>query len=290
MTIEALIFDVDGTLADTEEAHRQAFNEAFAELGLPWVWSREHYAELLKTTGGKERIAAHVNALDTLIVQRDALRARIPEIHARKTARYTRQVRSGSISLRPGVARLLHEARAIGVRLAIASTTSWESIDALLTTALAPDAPAWFDAIASGDDVARKKPASDIFDLVLSKMRLAARDCIAFEDSGRGVAAAKAAGLFTVVTPTSWTRDDNFTAADLVLPNLGDPDHPLEGDDAKRAGGPMLRLDELLHLHAIFDAADGRAPEHRGRSRRSKPPVDSSDPSADAEDNGFSSR
>src|SRR5450432_449213 len=131
MNLNALTFDVDGTLADTEEAHRLAFNAAFAQRGLPWDWNRERYAELLKTTGGKERIAAYLDSFDrpsaaTGSASADSLlrerwRAQIPPIHAAKTAFYTQSVRDGAVVLRPGVGRLILEASNAGVRLAIAS-------------------------------------------------------------------------------------------------------------------------------------------------------------------------
>ena len=266
MKLRALIFDVDGTLADTEEAHRLAFNDAFAEHGLPWSWSRERYSELLRTTGGKERIAAHINSLDANITLRNRWKARIPDIHRSKTAIYTRRAGGGGIALREGVRRLLGEARDAGVRLAIASTTTRENIVALLAAALCADAPDWFEVIAAGDEVPRKKPAPDIYELVLRTMGLRADECVAFEDSGRGLAAAKSAGLFTVVTPTLWTREDNFIAADLVLTTLGDAGHPLPADDAQRVGGPVLHLGDIERLHAIAGRGPVRGLLHRGRA------------------------
>jgi HAD superfamily hydrolase (TIGR01509 family) len=250
MSIAALIFDVDGTLAETEAMHLQAFNNAFEVVGLPWRWTPERYAELLKTTGGKERMAAYLNSLDMTATRRRELRARIPDIHRRKTAFYARRIRQGPIALRDGIGRLIAEARTASVRLAIASTTTRESIDALLTSTLGPDAPRWFAVIAAGDEVERKKPAPDIYELVLDALDARGEDCVAFEDSGRGLAAARGAGIFTVVTPTYWTRDDNFSGADLILSRLGDAEHPLVGDDAQRAGNIYLGLAELEELHA----------------------------------------
>jgi HAD superfamily hydrolase (TIGR01509 family) len=271
MTLEALIFDVDGTLADTEEAHRRSFNDAFAVCGLPWHWNRAHYAELLKTTGGKERIAAHISALDVCAAERAGLKAGIPEIHRRKTDFYTARVRKGTIALRAGVRRLLGEARVHGLRLAIASTTSRDNIDALLTTTLGSEAPGWFEVIAAGDEVPRKKPASDIYVAVLRKLALPAHACIAFEDSGRGLFAAKTAGLCTVVTPTRWTRNDNFTGADLVLPTLGDAERPLTGAAAARVRGTVLDLATLRRLHAAGSRSPMRPRMHRGRAMRRGP-------------------
>lgn len=247
MNIQALIFDVDGTLADTEEAHRESFNDAFAAEGLPWRWTRDEYSALLKTTGGKERIGVYVDALATDAEQRAALRSRIPEIHRRKTAFYTDRVKSGTLALRPGVRRLIAEAIAHDVRLAIATTTTRANVEALLAT-VDSHAPGWFDVIAAGDDVARKKPAPDVYEFALQCLGLPAATCVAFEDSANGLRAAKSAGLFTVVTPCYWTRNEDFTAADLVLHTLGDPGQSLDRADAAKIGASTLGLTELSRL------------------------------------------
>ena len=192
MMLEALIFDVDGTLADTEEAHRRAFNAAFEQADLDWHWSKPLYAELLRTTGGKERIAAYVATLPLGDTARRAALDMIPDLHRVKTAIYTRMVGAGEAPLRDGVERLLDEAAAAGVALAIATTTSFDNIRALLETNLGEGALSRFRAIGAGDDVARKKPAPDIYLHVLDKLRVKAPNCAAFEDSANGLAAAKA--------------------------------------------------------------------------------------------------
>jgi HAD superfamily hydrolase (TIGR01509 family) len=220
MKLKALIFDVDGTLADTEEAHRSAFNDAFASMGLDWNWSKPKYAHLLATTGGKERLAAFIASLPSGAEEKSALLSRIPAIHQAKTAHYTRLIQEGSVPLRPGVARLLDEAAQHGVRLAIATTTTFANIETLLVTNLGPDALSRFAVIGAGDQVARKKPAGDIYEWVLQQLGLPAHDCVAIEDSENGLRAAKAAGLFTIVTPSYWTSSEDFVAADLVLPSL----------------------------------------------------------------------
>jgi HAD superfamily hydrolase (TIGR01509 family) len=222
MSLRALIFDVDGTLADSEEAHRQAFNAAFAENGLPWRWGRLVYCELLKVAGGRERIAHFVGLLDIPERDKSVLRRQIPAIQSCKTRHYARLVAEGRVPLRDGVERLIAEARAAGLRLAIASTTSRANIDALLAHALGQNAVDWFEVIAASDFGGRKKPAADIYEFVLVEMGLRAADCIAFEDSAIGLAAAKGAGLYTVVTPTFWTAEADLSAANLVLTSLRD--------------------------------------------------------------------
>jgi HAD superfamily hydrolase (TIGR01509 family) len=243
--LKAIIFDVDGTLADTEEAHRQSFNEAFREAGLSWNWSKPQYAELLLTTGGKERIAAYLKSLDLGDAERGALSARIADLHKAKTGHYMRIVSAGQVPLRDGVVRLLDEARAAHLPLAIATTTSAANIDALLRTTLGDDALERFAVIGAGDQVLHKKPAPDIYNLVLEKLGLAADDCVAIEDSANGLNAAKAAGIFTIVTPSYWTQSENFAAADLLLPGLGSAERPLTHRAAQLIGGGTLGIREI---------------------------------------------
>jgi HAD superfamily hydrolase (TIGR01509 family) len=250
LRIEALIFDVDGTLADTEDAHRQAFNDAFWAHGLGFCWSSELYRELLQVTGGKERLAAFFDRIDLTAGERRRLCGLIPWLHATKTAFYREKVERGKVPLRPGVRRLLTEARAAGVRLAIASTTSHDNVSALLEGALGYGALDEFSVIATGDAVPRKKPAPDIYLLALARLGITARRAVAFEDSAIGVAAAKAAGLLTVATPSDWTRGQDFAAADLVLPSLADPGSPLGAADAWRIGAPYVGLEQLAIFHA----------------------------------------
>ncbi|CAN5241886.1 HAD family hydrolase [soil metagenome] len=215
--IKALIFDVDGTLADTEEAHRQAFNATFANHCLGWQWSAVEYRRLLKTTGGKERIAAYIDGMKLMPNERATLMALVPALHAEKNRRYAASVAGGQVQLRDGVARLIDEALDAGCRLAIASTTSAENVDALLGATLGS---ALFEVIACGDQVAAKKPAPDIYLAALQALKLRADEAIAIEDSGPGLASAVAAGLWTLVTPNVWTADSDFDAADLVLPRV----------------------------------------------------------------------
>jgi len=220
MKLKALIFDVDGTLADTEEAHRCAFNEAFQEMGLDWNWSKPKYAHLLSVTGGKERLEAYIRSLALKPDAEEPLLKLIPALHQTKTARYTRMICDGQVPLRPGVLHLLDEAARCNVGLAIATTTTFANIEALLRTALGANALERFAVIGAGDQVARKKPAGDIYVWVLERLGLQADQCVAIEDSVNGLRAAKAAGLYTIVTPSYWTNTEDFSAADLVLPSL----------------------------------------------------------------------
>src|SRR6185437_14294968 len=164
---------------DTEEAHRQAFNDAFWAHGLGFCWSHELYRELLQVTGGKERLAAFFDRIDLTAGERRRLCGLIPWLHATKTAFYREKVERGKVPLRPGVRRLLAEARAADVRVAIASTTSHDNVSALLEGALGYGALDEFSVIATGDAVARKKPAPDIYLLALSRLGITARRAVA---------------------------------------------------------------------------------------------------------------
>jgi len=222
MAIEALIFDVDGTLAETEEAHRAAFNEAFKDAGMDWNWSQDDYRILLKTTGGKERIKAHQAALP--IGSKSMNDAEIAKLHAAKTKIYVGLLAQGKLELRLGVADLITAARAAGIRVAIATTTSRPNVDALCECCWGQPADEIFEAIACGDQVARKKPAGDVFALALSRLNLPAEKCVAFEDSLNGVKSAHAVGLPVVVTPSIYTADDDFSNAECVVATLQDAD------------------------------------------------------------------
>jgi len=249
MAIEALIFDVDGTLADTEEAHRTAFNLAFERLRLGWHWGRDDYRQLLRTTGGKERISAYIETLPVGATERKRLLERMPEIHAEKTRFYSSTVKDGAVPLREGVARLLDEALSAGLRLAIASTTTAVNVDALLQSTLGSRGLEMFSVIACGDQVRAKKPAPDIYQLALHHLGAPVECVVAFEDSENGLRSAAATGLWTVVTPTFWTQGSDFSNAGLVLPRLGEPASPLQGEPGCLLGrDAWLSLDELTRL------------------------------------------
>ena len=217
MSLKALLFDVDGTLADTErDGHRVAFNRAFSDAGLDWHWDVPLYGELLAVTGGKERMKHYAVSRRLSAVGLDQL---IPKLHNAKNKHYAELLSHGDIPLRPGVRRLLEEARAAGIRLAIATTTSPENVHALLEHVL-PDGDKWFEVIGAGDVVAKKKPAGDIYDWVLRALGLGPKDCVAFEDSENGVRSALAAGVPVVVTPNDYTREHDFTGAAVVVGDL----------------------------------------------------------------------
>ncbi|MCB1368177.1 MAG: HAD-IA family hydrolase [Rhodobacteraceae bacterium] len=211
--LRALIFDVDGTLAETEEAHRLAFNDTFAAFGLDWHWSRDLYRDLLKTTGGKERMCLYAQRHLGI----DPGSVPVADIHAAKTARYGEMILAGAAPLRPGIANLLADAADKGMRLAVATTTNLPNVEALMQGTLGLAASDVFEVIAAGDMVAAKKPAPDVYLLALNGLGLPAAECLAFEDSANGLKSAQAAGLACLVCPSWYTRADDFTGAAAIV-------------------------------------------------------------------------
>ena len=218
--MKALLWDVDGTLAETErDGHRVAFNLAFAEAGLPWAWSEAHYGRLLSVTGGRERLlhdmATRADAPPPAL--REELAARL---HRRKNAIYAERVAAGAVTLRPGVAELVAEAHAAGLRQAITTTTSRANVDALLSATLGRGWRALFTAVICGEDVQRKKPDPEVFRLALQALAIGPLDALAIEDSPGGVVAARAAQVPVVVTRSAYFRDAPIEDAIAIGPGL----------------------------------------------------------------------
>jgi HAD superfamily hydrolase (TIGR01509 family) len=249
--LEALIFDVDGTLADTErDGHRVAFNRAFEEAGLDWEWSGALYGKLLAVTGGKERIRHYLDHYNRGFTRPKDLDGFITRLHASKTAHYTRMLSHGMIPMRNGVKRLLLEAREAGLRLAIATTTTPANVSALLKHSLDPEAERWFEVIAAGDIVPAKKPAPDIYLWALQQMALSGDACIAFEDSQNGVKSASGANISSIlVTTNGYTAEDDFSGAKLVLDQFGEPGHPFEVQYGETGEHQFVDLALLKAVH-----------------------------------------
>ncbi len=230
--IRALIFDVDGTLAETEETHRQAFNSVFAREKLGWVWNADRYRELLRVTGGKERLALYL-AEEGLALPPE----RIAALHRMKNDAYMEIVRGGGAPLRPGVPKIVADARAAGLKLALCTTTSRVNIETLLDVALGSDGRELFSVIVTGEDVSAKKPAPDAYLLALTRLKLPASQCLALEDSRNGVDAAIAAGVRVVACPSFYTSHETFPGALAVHADWRDFDWRSFADGAEFKDG-----------------------------------------------------
>jgi beta-phosphoglucomutase-like phosphatase (HAD superfamily) len=229
MKLKALIFDVDGTLADTEgDGHRVAFNESFRENKLDFYWDEDIYEDLLSVTGGKERMKFFIQKYSPkfdIPTRFDGLEEFIKHLHKEKTKYYVKLIQDGKVPLRVGVKRLIDEARKEGVTLAISTTTTMENVTSLLSKTLGEESIDWFKVIGAGDVVSKKKPANDIYVWVLEKLGLDASECVAIEDSYNGVISSKDANIKTIITTNKYTKNHDFSIADLVVDSLGCDGH-----------------------------------------------------------------
>jgi HAD superfamily hydrolase (TIGR01509 family) len=248
--LQALLFDVDGTLADTEEVHRQAYNAAFKAAGLDWEWSARRYHQLLSVCGGKERIHHYL--------QQEGLLSDLPPdqadfiagLHAKKTSIYVDMLTTGRVPLRPGVERLIREARDDGLRLAIVTTTTPANVSALFKHSFGEHEDDWFEVVAAGSIVPRKKPAPDIYNHVLEQLGLPAAACLAIEDSVNGLKAAREAGVCVLITITRYTQGQDFSDAAAVLDHLGEPGNPCQMLQGCLQPGPVVNVEYLRRVHA----------------------------------------
>lgn len=213
--LQALIFDVDGTIADTEAMHLRAFNGAFAECEIAAFWSQSQYTELLEISGGKERLAHYFTQNDIFLNQ-----AEISQIHSTKNEIYANLVAGGAVKFRQGVGELIEEARSGGKKLAIATTTSPENLTALMAVNLGAQWQSYFSVVNDASTVTNKKPSPDVYLKTLFELGFNDRECIAFEDSYNGLAAAIGANLKTIITPTSFTQHHDFSGAALIVHDL----------------------------------------------------------------------
>lgn len=235
--MEALIFDCDGVLVDTErDGHRVAFNKAFSEMGIPVKWDVKTYGELLKIAGGKERMKFffdHHGWPEDAAGDHDAF---ILNLHILKTRMFMEIIKSGELTLRPGIARMVDSAIAKGIKLAVCSTSNERAVNLIVEKLLGPERKTHFNAILAGDVVSRKKPDPEIYQLAIRAMSLTPRKCVVIEDSRNGFLAARAAGLPCLITTNGYTENEDFTGADRVVSTLGDPP------------GEMVTLDDIMHL------------------------------------------
>lgn len=254
-TLKALLFDVDGTIADTErDGHRVAFNQAFADAGLDWDWDVQTYGQLLSVSGGKERLRYFIEQRQPDFKEPEDLDAFIRELHRAKTRHYLALLEQGAIPLRPGVERLLKEARSTGLRLAIVTTTTPANVTALLGSTLGMDSIGWFELIAAGDIVPGKKPAPDIYHFALDHLGLPATECLALEDSDNGLLSSTGAGIKTVVTVNDYTRQQDFSGAVMVVDQLGEPGAGIEVIAGDAGAAAFV---DVAFLRRIFSKQSG---------------------------------
>jgi HAD superfamily hydrolase (TIGR01509 family) len=238
MTLEALIFDLDGTMADTEEVHRQAFNAAFIKLELWWDWGPLRYSELLEVSSGVERLHAYVDSLKAARHEKAALHAIVPSIHATKSAIYLELVRNWQPPLRAGVKRLIGEARDQGLPVAVVSTSATANARAVLDNHFDRE----IALLTCVDEVPSRKPAPDLYLRAAAQLRKPASACVAFEDSANGLRAARAAGMTAIVAPSRWTLSQDFAGAHALIPDL-----------------ERLNLEEVRRIHHAARERRGRA-------------------------------
>lgn len=223
--LKALIFDCDGVLVDTErDGHRVGFNRAFAEFGIDAEWSVELYAKLLLVAGGKERMRAYFDEFgwpEDAIAKHGGKDELIKALHARKTEITASLVGEGALQLRPGILRIVDEAIAANVRLGVCTTSNPKFIDAVLDL-MGPERKARFEFVHAGDVVSKKKPNPEIYELAKQSLGLPTQECMVIEDSRNGLLAAKGAGLPCLITTSTYTVEEDFTEADMVVPELGD--------------------------------------------------------------------
>ena len=249
--LKAVIFDVDGTLAETElHGHRVAFNLAFQEHKLKWYWDKDLYGKLLTVAGGKERIKYFLSNFHSEFKSDYSISNFINKLYASKTKYYVKLLENQKICLRPGISRLLNEIRSIDMRIAIATTTTFHNVTALIKSTLGKYTLKWFDYIATGDIVSEKKPAPDIFIHCLDRLNLDADSCITVEDSSNGVKSSVIAGIKTIVTLNEYTRYEDFDGAISVFDHLGEIDRKCKLIEGKKINNSYIDVSVLKYLHA----------------------------------------
>ena len=234
MELKAVFFDLDGVIADSEDLHRRAFNAAFGEFGLAWHWDFAIYKELLSIAGGQERIRHYLERAEPSLLRRPDCADFIKAMHKAKNQTYNELVGREKSLLRPGVAELIEQLRAEGVKCVVATSTSRENVHTALQKGFGGGYEKLFAAIADGDRVAEKKPSADLYIWALGELGLPPIACLAIEDAPRGVEGANSAGIKAVAVVSRYTDGEEFPAAVAVLDGFGTASKPfglLKGSD-----------------------------------------------------------
>jgi HAD superfamily hydrolase (TIGR01509 family) len=210
--MSAVLFGSIGSVVETSEVQRAAFNEAFKRHHLTWNWSREEYQQLLLQSGGRHRIEIYAKSRGENV---DAA-----GIHRTKSEIFQRAIREGSMQPRPGVADLIQYAKERDLKVGLVTTTSRSNIDALLSSVAKLIDAQHFDTIVDITQAAAPKPSPSCYKVAMQHLGEAPESCIAIEDNVDGVAAAKAVGLICIAFPGNNTADHDYVDADFCTHGL----------------------------------------------------------------------
>ena len=248
MLLSAVLFDVDGTISETEDFHRKSFNEAFKEFNLDWFWDEAIYKELINIGDGKERIEYYIKRAWPEMLEYKNLTKYINSIHKVKNEIFKDFIMDSEITFRPGVLRLINELKENDVRIAIVSSTTQEDLLTLFKNGLNMNPNSTFDLIAHGECTKKKRPSPEIYEWILEKLRIAPQSCVAIEDSLRGLKSAVNANINVLVTPSVYTKNENFEEANVVVSSLGEGDKPFQVIKGKTYGNKLVNIDLLRKI------------------------------------------
>tara|TARA_B100001248_G_C27242029_1_gene389797 strand:- start:32 stop:787 length:756 start_codon:yes stop_codon:yes gene_type:complete len=248
MLLSAVLFDVDGTISETEDFHRKSFNEAFKEFNLDWFWDEAIYKELINIGDGKERIEYYIKRAWPEMLEYKNLTKYINSIHKVKNEIFKDFIMDSGITFRPGVLRLINELRENNIRIAIVSSTTQEDLLTLFKNGLNMDPTSTFDLIAHGGCTENKRPSPEIYEWILEKLRIPPQSCVAIEDSLRGLRSAVNANINVLVTPSLYTKTENFEEANIVVSSLGEYEKPFEVIKGKTHGNELVNIDLLSKI------------------------------------------
>ena len=249
MELSAVLFEVNGTIAESEEFHRLAFNESFKEFGLDWFWDEAIYKELTLIEGGKERIKHYMERAWPEMLKFKNLSSYIKSIHDSKSQIFEDYLLNEKIKMRPGVLRLINELKSKKIRLALVSSTTEKSILDLFRKGLNIEPSDWFEVIAHGECTPHKKPSSDIYLWTLSQLKLPAQSCIAIENSPRGYESAVGANINVIVTPSRYSIQEKFKNALMVISDLGEPNKHFRFLNLSKVKPSFVNYKLLTELH-----------------------------------------
>ena len=218
MNYKAILFGSIGTLIETSELQRTAFNQAFSENGLDWNWNPTQYQDLLKKSGGRQRIED--------FAAQQGIEVDASKLHDEKTKIFDELMVSGDVLLRPGVANLIDQANDNGIKLAFVTSTSKDNVDAVFQALKNQLNRSNFSFIGNDKMVSNAKPKPDIYLKALSGLNLKADDCVAIEDTEVSMQSALAASIKCIAFPGAFAKDNDFSSAILVTDKLSFNDLP----------------------------------------------------------------